>query len=341
MKRTFAVLMALTMLVSAFAVLGTSASAAPAKEGIFTYVVDEGKAKITAVDEETTGTIVLPATLGGYPVTTVGQNAFLGCRSFEKLVIPENITKLERRAFSGCYGLTHVVVPATVGSLGAGYAFSECKNLYSITIPKAITDVGDFTFDECFNLTDVWYEGTEADRAKMEIHGTNGLFTDANWHYNSCVGEHTIASTTPVQEPTCTQIGLAKGVCSACNYEVTVPSNTTPHVVENYKAKIKATCTRDGNEIGTCKDCGLEIIRMVPALGHSFGEAVVTKEATATETGIKTRTCANCDAKEEEEIPVLTEEPDEFPVGLVIGIVAAVVVVAVVVVVIVSKKKKA
>lgn len=342
MKRTLAALLAMMMLASSFAMLGTEAFAAPATEGIFTYVVEDGKAKITAVDESATGTIVLPATLGGYPVTTVGSNAFLGCRSFDKLVISENITKLERRAFSGCAGLTHVIVPATVGSLSAGYVFSECNNLYSITIPKAITKVGDFTVDECFNLTDVWYEGTEEDRAKMEIHGTNDLLAKATWHYNSCPGEHTIPSTTLVREASCTEIGLAKGNCTACGHEVTVPSALIPHTVENYKAKIKATCTRNGSEVGTCVDCEQELTRVVPASGHAFGEAVVTKEATATETGVKTKTCANCDKTEEEEIPVLPEEPKpETPVGLIVGIAAAVVVIGAVVAVVVTKKKKA
>jgi len=343
MKRTFAVLMAMVMLASTFVMLGTEASAAPAKEGIFTYVVEDGNAKITAVDENATGTIVLPATLGGYPVTTVGMNAFLGCRSFEKLVISENITKLERRAFSGCAGLTHVIIPASLGNLTAGYAFSECDNLYSVSIPKSLTKMGDFTFDECFNLTEVWYEGSEADRAKMEIHGTDeAIFGKATWHYNSCPGEHTIPSTTVIREASCTEIGLAKGNCTACGYEVTIPSPLAPHNVESYKGKIKATCTRDGNEVGTCADCGQELTRVVPATGHSFGEAVVTKEATVTETGVKTKTCANCGETEEEVIPVLTEEPkSETPVGLIIGIVAAVAVVGVVVVVIVTKKKKA
>ncbi len=344
MKRTLAALLSVLMLMSTFVMLGTNASAAPATEGIFTYVVDNGEAKITAVDENVTGTIVLPATLGGYPVTTVGQNAFLGCRSFDKLVISENIKKLERRAFSGCAGLTHIVVPATVGSLSAGYAFSECDNLYSITIPKAITQLGDFTFDECFNLTHIWYEGSEADRAKMEIHGTDdAILSKATWHYNSCAGEHTIPSTTLVREASCTEIGLAKGNCTACGHEVMVPSSTTPHTVENYKAKIKATCTRNGSEVGTCVECEQELTRAVPASGHAFGEAVVTKEATTTETGVKTKTCANCGETEEEEIPVLTEEPKDdapsSPVGLIIGIVAAVAVIAVVVVVVLKKKK--
>lgn len=346
MKRTFAVLMAMVMLASCFVMLGTPASAAELKEGIFTYVVEEGKAKITAVDASVTGTVELPATLGGYPVTTVGKDAFLGCRSFDTLIISSNITKLERHAFTGCYGITSVIVPSTVESFEHGYTFSECKNLYSITMPKSITDIGDFCFDECFNLTDVWYEGTEEDRAKMTIHGTNGLFTEtATWHYNSCPGEHTIPSTTEVQKATCTQLGLKKGTCTACGHEVTIPSAPTAHNIESYEVRVKANCKRSGTEIGTCKDCGQQEIRNVPSLGHSFGEAVVTKEATTTETGVKTKTCATCGDTEEEVIPVLTEEPQtddpSSPTGLIIGIAAAVVVIGAVVAVVVIKKKKA
>lgn len=342
MKRTFAFLLAMVMLVSAFAVLGTTVSAEEAKEGVFTYVIENGEAKITSVDKNATGTVEIPSTLGGCPVTTVKKDAFLGCRSFDKLVISESVTKLERHAFTGCYNVTHVVIPSNIESFESGYILSECKNLYSITIPKSLTKLGDFCFDECFALKEVWYEGTEADRAKMEIHfAGNEYFQNATWHYNSCAGEHTIASTTPVQEASCTQIGLSKGTCSVCNYEVTVPSAPLPHKVENYKVQIKATCKREGKEIGVCTDCKADVfesVRVVEPLEHTFGEAVVTKEATATEAGVKTKTCTVCGTTVEEEIPVLDGGSN---IGLIIGIVAAVVVVGAVVAVVIVKKKKA
>ena len=49
--------------------------AGAAQEGDYTYTVDNGNAIIT--DFTTTGTVAnIPDTLGGYPVTSIGYNAF-------------------------------------------------------------------------------------------------------------------------------------------------------------------------------------------------------------------------------------------------------------------------
>ena len=46
------------------------------KEGYYTYTVTNGKATIIAVDSSISGDVVIPSTLGGYSVTTIGYKAF-------------------------------------------------------------------------------------------------------------------------------------------------------------------------------------------------------------------------------------------------------------------------
>ena len=49
-------------------------------EGIYTYTVENGKATIVKADDSyLEGNVVVPETLGGYPVVAIGDNAFFCC----------------------------------------------------------------------------------------------------------------------------------------------------------------------------------------------------------------------------------------------------------------------
>lgn len=72
----------------------------------FTYEVIDGKIKIIACDKEATGEIIIPESIGEYPVTAIGEDAFDGCVNVTAVIIndtdveifdsettiPENIT---------------------------------------------------------------------------------------------------------------------------------------------------------------------------------------------------------------------------------------------------------
>ena len=76
-------------LLSIFCVIGVSA--ADYTEGYYTYSVNNGEATITDVNEEISGDVIIPDSLGGYPVTTIGQSAFGDCISITSIVIPDGI----------------------------------------------------------------------------------------------------------------------------------------------------------------------------------------------------------------------------------------------------------
>ena len=124
----------------------------------WTYSVESGEAILgnnssgtLAISEKTSGAIVLPSMLGGYPVTSIGSKAFSYCRGLMSVTIPDGVTSIGSEAFYGCSGLTSVTIPDGVTSIGY-YAFYGCSGLTSVTIGDGVTSIGDKAFYNCTSL---------------------------------------------------------------------------------------------------------------------------------------------------------------------------------------------
>lgn len=115
-------------------------------------------------------------------VTTMGKAVFASCTNLESVTLGINITKIEQSAFSGT-ALTDLTIPHRVTSLGI-YAFENCKSLRNVTIPISLKSIGEQTFYGCSSLTNVYYAGSETDKASITIGDYNTPLTNATWHYN-------------------------------------------------------------------------------------------------------------------------------------------------------------
>lgn len=89
-----------------------------------------------------------------YTVVAIGNNAFKGCTSVKKLVIPNTVTEIGDNAFEGCTGITTVTLPQMVTSIGR-YAFSNCTFLSSVRLPDFMTTISANMFENCKGLTSV------------------------------------------------------------------------------------------------------------------------------------------------------------------------------------------
>ncbi len=115
--------------------------------------LDDGRVKITGYNGGAE-TVVIPDTIDGKSVTSIGRRAFEGCTNLKSITIPNSVTEMGRRAFSGCSSLTGIAIPDSVTEIGK-YAFDGCKSLTSITIPDGVTSIGYGAFYNCSSLTEI------------------------------------------------------------------------------------------------------------------------------------------------------------------------------------------
>lgn len=111
-------------------------------EPYLTYILTDGQAKITAYSNNGPQYLYIPDTLGGYPVTSIGDFAF-SQKNLMVLELPSSVTSIGKSAFSG-NKLTVLDIPEGVISIGDG-AFNA-NQLQSIVLPSTLTSIGPSSF---------------------------------------------------------------------------------------------------------------------------------------------------------------------------------------------------
>ncbi len=186
-KKALSALLSLCMIITAIPTFSLTAYAET--EGDFEYSVSDSKATITKYNGSD-AELDVPSTLGGYPVTVIGDYAFNGCSSLTSITISESVTSIGRYVFIGCSSLTSITVnddnayyssqdgvlfnknkteliQYPIGNNRTSYeiyesvthigenAFAYCESVKSITIPYGVTSISQFTFGNCSNLTSI------------------------------------------------------------------------------------------------------------------------------------------------------------------------------------------
>ena len=151
-------------------------------------ILDDGTIEITKYNGKG-GNVVIPSSIEGKKVTSIGEDAFGGCDSFTNITIPNSITSIGDYAFYECIKLASITIPYSVNYIGY-CAFEFCTNLIrinvetgnekyssengilynhdktklicypagkketSFSIPNNVTSIGD-TFYDCIQLTNI------------------------------------------------------------------------------------------------------------------------------------------------------------------------------------------
>lgn len=88
------------------------------------------------------GTVYIPATHNGLPVTAIKSNAFMGCKNIKRVVfLGNNIETIDHYAFYNCDKLESIEFPEGVTSIAA-FAINKCAHLKSVSFPSTVTNLG-------------------------------------------------------------------------------------------------------------------------------------------------------------------------------------------------------
>ncbi len=121
------------------------------------FSVENGEAIVIGFNTDYDGPrteVMIPEAYNGYPVTSIGDKAFNGCKSLASVVIPGSVESIGYSAFSECKSLASVDIPDSVTYIG-DYAFNECSSMTSVTIPDSVESIGYYAFSWCLSLTSV------------------------------------------------------------------------------------------------------------------------------------------------------------------------------------------
>lgn len=139
----------------------------------WSYTVADGAATVTGV-VPAKGELVIPATLDGYPVMGIGDNAFMGCTGLTSVVVPEGVTNIGSSAFSGCTGLVSVVIPEGVSRIRYG-TFTSCRVLTNLVLPESLLAIDSYAFSDCSGLTELKLPGCVECIYESAFQGCTGL----------------------------------------------------------------------------------------------------------------------------------------------------------------------
>ena len=232
-------------------------------------------------------------------VTSIGNGAFLGCRSLTSVTIPDSVTSIGESAFYDCSSLTDVYYAGSEAQWKA-ISISSNRNDDLLTANIHYNYVS-----HTHSYKDVVTAPTCTEKGYTTHTCACGdsyvdTYTDALGHAwdEGKVTKPATETETGVKTFTCTRCGETK--------TETIPKLTHEH---SYNAVVTApTCTEKGYTTHTCA-CGNSYVdTYVDALGHAWDEGKVTKPATEAEDGVKTFTCTRCGETKTETIPKLTHE---------------------------------
>ena len=87
-------------------------------------------------------------------LTSLGDRAFLDCRSLTQVTLPNSVTDVGEGCFSGCLKLKDVQLSESMNGLSYGL-FSDCRSLTQITLPERIEFVAFDAFSNCIALKSI------------------------------------------------------------------------------------------------------------------------------------------------------------------------------------------
>ncbi len=192
MKRHISILLTAVMLFALIPFDAISVFAAETytdSQGV-TYTLGDDSTHYIVFDfDDSVTEVVIPSAIDGVPVTTIGDEAFKGCRRVTSITIPDGVTSIGVSAFYQCNSLTSITIPDSVTTIGDRAIFN-CYNLTSITIPDSVTTIGYMAFSGCGSLTSLTIPDSVTMIGDYAFHYCGGLTSITIGNSVTTIGEY-------------------------------------------------------------------------------------------------------------------------------------------------------
>ncbi|MBQ6872738.1 MAG: leucine-rich repeat protein [Clostridia bacterium] len=318
LKRTTAVLMIAVLLIG-IAPIGSLAdvdwsefaltASAAEREGYFTYYVSGGKAMIDYVDTGISGTVYVPSTLGGYPVTEIESSAFQRCKAMTSVIIPDSVLEIGNSAFYNCTGLTYVKLSENLSEIKSE-TFAGCEKITEITIPDSVTSIGTWAFQNCFSLVDVHIGKNVKSISNCAFYNCNGLKNIKIPNSVTSMGDSAFEHCSSLED-----VIIGSGVtklsydlfcrCTALE-TIRIPASITSiEYAFQDCSNLKHVCFMGTKSQWDSINISKSNNYLLNASIHYMTSSTITREATCATSGIRTYKCSECSYTFTETIPAL------------------------------------
>ena len=290
-------------------------------EDLFTYEISGNKCKIVSCDIFASGKVIIPDTINGAVVTSVGNSAFKNCSGISDIVLPETIEQIGDDAFNNCKNLVSINLPDSIASIGDS-AFFKCVNLKEIVISKSVTIIPENAFYMCEKLKSADLPSGVKEIRKGAFKGCKSLdrvvlpekLTEiCDSGFSGCLSLESIYLSSEIKnigtdafaECTALETVFYSG-SSDLSEEFYVYSgndelNNATWIFEHKHTAlegfriVEATCTTDGYSELVCT-CGFsERYDFVPSKGHNLSSFTVLVEPDCKNNGVMKMSCSGCD----------------------------------------------
>ncbi len=204
MKKMLSVVASIFMLL--VIMVGFKLTANAATSGDFEYeVLADGTVGIMEC-KSTSKNIVVPSTINGKQVTSIGSGAFMDCENLEKLTLPDGLNNIGTYGFdetplyknsktweNGALYISNYLIATNPKLIKESYtvkegtrcigesAFGECESLKEIIIPDSVIGISDFAFSGCFNLKNIKVSKNITKIGEAVFDETKFYNTNVNW----------------------------------------------------------------------------------------------------------------------------------------------------------------
>lgn len=126
-------------------------------EGDFVFTLEPKSQSLTLKKSNSNEkNVIIPQSVNGYKVTSIGSLAFNSTKSLVEITIPDGVTSVGSMAFLGCSSLETVNISASVLTVGKS-AFRNCFKLKTVNFAdeSALRSIEDSAFCTCISLESI------------------------------------------------------------------------------------------------------------------------------------------------------------------------------------------